>query len=349
MSAFRLQAKNLFLTYPQCPITKQQALAQLLAKVQQWQPSVILVACELHSDGHQHLHAAIQLTLKCRIRAVNRLDLVSENGTNYHGNYQAARNWKNTLLYVTKEDSEPATHGIPDLVVFLAELRKKKNSKLALVAKRFLDDPDTDIHSLCVEMPEMLWRVNQMKDMQAFCRAKKRTSHMMEWNPISIDGLNPSSMRVATWLNLNLFQERAFKQPQMWIHGPPNHGKTSLIAALQKYCRVYVVPLTENWDDNFDDNDIDLVVFDEFKAQRQITWMNGFTDGSTFPVSRRGCAPFLKTKNLPCLVLSNYDISGAYNNRPQDRLAPLLARFEIVDLGTEIFSDTLFDLIQKFQ
>ena len=113
--------------------------------------------------------------------------------------------------------------------------------------------------------------------------------------------------------------------------------------------RVYVVPLTEKWDDSFDDNDYDLVVFDEFKGQRSITWMNGFCDGSPFQVSRRGTAPFLKTKNLPCLVLSNFSIRMAYSKVDNvDRLAPLMARFEEVDLGGPFASDTLFDLIDKF-
>lgn len=308
----------------------------------------MLVSSELHADGELHLHAAVQLERKCDIRNVHHLDL---NGPerSHHGNYQAARNWANTVRYVTKEDREPATFGIPDLAAYLNAVVKKKNSTLALVGRRFLDDPDTDIHSLVVEMPE-LWRlVPDMKTFQAFCRAKKRNADLMTWSPVPLDGLNPSSTTIGEWLNANLFQERAFKQAQMWIHGPPNHGKTSLIAALQKSCRVYVIPMTEKWDDLFDDNDYDLVVFDEFKGQRSITWMNGFTDGSHFPVSRRGTAPFLKTKNLPCIVLSNFSIQGAYSKVDQlERLAPLMARFICVDLGTPLFSDTLFDLINTF-
>ena len=96
MSNFRVQAKNLFLTYPQCPIPKQEALQQLLAKLQLWQPELALVASEFHADGHQHLHAAIQLNRKCNITNAHLLDLNWESANEpldriYHGNYQAVR------------------------------------------------------------------------------------------------------------------------------------------------------------------------------------------------------------------------------------------------------------------
>lgn len=62
---FRLNAKKLFLTYPKCSITKEEALEQLKAKLKHI--SKILVAHELHKDGTDHLHVYINLDKKCNI------------------------------------------------------------------------------------------------------------------------------------------------------------------------------------------------------------------------------------------------------------------------------------------
>lgn len=62
---FRLNAKRLFLTYPKCPIAKENAMEQLKTKFKTI--SKILVAHELHKDGTDHLHVYISLTKKCNI------------------------------------------------------------------------------------------------------------------------------------------------------------------------------------------------------------------------------------------------------------------------------------------
>lgn len=62
---FRLNSKILFLTYPQCPIRKGEALEQLTRLLP------IEKACigeEKHEDGSPHLHAYIKLTRKVNIK-----------------------------------------------------------------------------------------------------------------------------------------------------------------------------------------------------------------------------------------------------------------------------------------
>ncbi len=86
--------------------------------------------------------------------------------------------------------------------------------------------------------------------------------------------------------------------------------------------------------DDYDDNDYDLVVMDEFKGQKSITWMNGFTQGSHFPIHRR-YEGIMKIKNIPIIVLSNYSIEGAYekvNMFNPERLNSLKNRFEVVNV-----------------
>ena len=98
--AFRLSTKTLFLTYPQCPIEKEDALQQL-----QWilpnQITEYVVARENHEDGNHHLHVFLRLDRKCETRNSRFFDLTGEDRT-YHGNYQGARSIKAVIKYVTK-------------------------------------------------------------------------------------------------------------------------------------------------------------------------------------------------------------------------------------------------------
>ena len=100
--------------------------------------------------------------------------------------------------------------------------------------------------------------------------------------------------------------------------------------------RTYSLPLSENWDDLYTD-DVDLVVADEFKGQRRVTWLNAFCDGSVFSVSRRGTAPYLKKKNVPVIILSNYSIPDSFPNCGNMAWSSLHSRFKYVDLTHELF------------
>ena len=76
---FRLHAKNIFLTYPQCPLPKEYALETL--KQLHWtvvQPKYIRVAREEHQDGQPHLHVLIQLTGKCDIHDQRFFDIADD-------------------------------------------------------------------------------------------------------------------------------------------------------------------------------------------------------------------------------------------------------------------------------
>ena len=48
----------------------------------------------------------------------------------------------------------------------------------------------------------------------------------------------------------------------------------------------------------------DVIVLDEFKGQKRIQDLNQWTDGSHFPVKRKGLTPYVKKDNLPFIILS---------------------------------------------
>lgn len=86
-----------FLTYPHCPIPKEQAL-KLLEKhgLEEY-----MIAEEHHKDGTPHLHAYIKLKKKARFDG-NRFNLV-DSGKTYHGDYQACKSIPGAIEYLKKE------------------------------------------------------------------------------------------------------------------------------------------------------------------------------------------------------------------------------------------------------
>lgn len=99
-STFRLNATQLFLTYPQCSLDPTEAL-QLLTEALKKKKRTIseyLIAKEKHKDGNDHLHVWLKLDKKVDIRSASLLDL-----KNHHGNYQSARSSSRVKAYCSKE------------------------------------------------------------------------------------------------------------------------------------------------------------------------------------------------------------------------------------------------------
>lgn len=90
---FRLQAINLFLTYPQCDTLPATVLERIKTGLD---PKWAVVGQEHHEDGSLHLHCCVHLKKKFRTRHADCLDYLAGK----HGNYRAARNLTDVLKYV---------------------------------------------------------------------------------------------------------------------------------------------------------------------------------------------------------------------------------------------------------
>lgn len=99
--SFRINAKSFFITYPQCPKTKEEVKAFLESKAPL---SYYLIGQELHQDGNPHIHAVVTYKRKLNVKSSRFFDL-----DEYHGNVQPARNMQALKVYITKEDPEPLT------------------------------------------------------------------------------------------------------------------------------------------------------------------------------------------------------------------------------------------------
>jgi len=94
--SFRIQAKNIGLTYPKCELPVEHALKAIKEKLEL---EYIIVAQEYHKDGSLHLHALIIAKQKLRISDQRYFDI---NG--FHPNILVPRNVDDWLGYVKKNN-----------------------------------------------------------------------------------------------------------------------------------------------------------------------------------------------------------------------------------------------------
>nr|APB54091.1 rolling circle replication initiator protein [Beet curly top virus] len=101
---FRIQAKNIFLTYPQCSLSKEEALEQIQGIQLSSNKKYIKIARELHEDGQPHLHVLLQLEGKVQITNIRLFDLVSPTrSAHFHPNIQGAKSSSDVKSYVDKD------------------------------------------------------------------------------------------------------------------------------------------------------------------------------------------------------------------------------------------------------
>lgn len=97
---FRVDTQQLFLTYPQCDVTKEELLEWLKNVLGRFERKIdsYIICRELHKDSKPHLHAYIKLDLKLDIRDVTRFDFKG-----HHPNIQGVRSVNNVIAYIAKD------------------------------------------------------------------------------------------------------------------------------------------------------------------------------------------------------------------------------------------------------
>nr|AGH27825.1 AC1 protein [Tomato yellow leaf curl virus] len=101
---FKIYAKNYFLRYPNCSLSKEEALSQLKNLETPTNKKYIKVCRELHENGEPHLHVLIQFEAKYQSKNQRFFDLVSPNrSAHFHPNIQAAKSSTDVKTYVEKD------------------------------------------------------------------------------------------------------------------------------------------------------------------------------------------------------------------------------------------------------
>lgn len=127
-----LQAKKLFLTFPQCTTSAKECLSLIQAKFG-GDLLFAVVSQEDHTDQNgQHLHCLISLSKKYRSKVSTDLDSLVNPPK--HGDYQAVRVEKLVMKYVIKGGAYEA-FGV-DVPAYMIAAEKRQNTKGTIIAKR---------------------------------------------------------------------------------------------------------------------------------------------------------------------------------------------------------------------
>lgn len=342
---YRLSAISTFLTYPKCDYTKELILLCLLSKSHQ-QPEWAVIAREFHADGTPHIHVLVRWRKKLNIRDPSALDYIGRQ----HGNYAPVRNLKATMAYILKSDPEPLFHGpVPRFPTPKASQnggtnRPTKGDEVAELLRA-----GQAISQLASSHPG--YTLLHLKKLQAFqallqMDAQKRMSltHHIRINFPS--AVSPQDHQIFDWVSRHLFdRERPRKAPQLYIFGPCNHGKTSLIDKLCEVSTCYVMPNDEKYDDLWSNDAYDFAVLDEFqKGQKSAQYLNRFSDGQRTNLAVKG-SQVMKTFNIPFIILSNFSPAETIDHRS---LQPFLSRFTVIELTSPIEASQLtFEITPK--
>lgn len=326
VSNFRYSAKHLFATFPKCSLPKQDALD----RINQLYPCEwALVAAEAHADGTPHLHCVIRFTRTYTTRNCSHFDDIA----GQHGNYTAPRNIKAVLAY-TQKDGDFITSGPVPTISDVSSTGRVSPSKaiadLIISGGSLIDCRNFDPGFY-------LTHVKFIKDLIFEVACEKLKLSLLPWPGVEVPETGSDCNKLLhKWLNKNVRKPREFKQPQLYLHGPPNIGKTSFVNTLSKYLSVYHLPTDEDFYDSYSDSTYDIVVLDEFKAQKRITWLNLFLQGGPMTLRKKG-SQIQKLFNIPVIILSNYSLHEAYSNSSQLALSSLYARVEIIEWTTNDF------------
>nr|CAM91945.1 replication associated protein [Tomato leaf curl Antsiranana virus] len=101
---FKIQAKNIFLTYPKCSLTKEHLLSFLQNLSLPTNPKYIKICLEHHQNGEPHLHALIQFEGKLTCTNNRLFDCVHpSSSTCFHPNIQGAKSSSDVKSYLDKD------------------------------------------------------------------------------------------------------------------------------------------------------------------------------------------------------------------------------------------------------
>lgn len=320
-SKFRLYGKNYILTFPQCDTKKELAVERL---EQKWKDDLVgyIVCEEAHADGTPHLHVFLQFSTRINVRDPHFFDFIGGK----HGNYQVCRSVRKSIEYVTKAGN---------YLVKGVDVEKVRKEKTGDKIARMLDSGKSLVEVKTEESGYFLMNKRKIEEYASWVQCENAKKSKLTWIPPKLDDLTDANLQIAEWICKNIRQNRTFKAPQLFITGKPNLGKTSLIGWLSKFLSVYQFPMEEEFYDQYSD-DYDLVVMDEFKGQKKITFLNEFLQGSTMSIRKKG-SQGLKNKNIPVIILSNLTLETCYRKANEDgRLDALRARLLIVEVDSFI-------------
>ncbi len=286
-----------------------------------------IVGHELHKDGNSHLHAFIKCKEKVSINSATQLNVLAAK----QGNYQSVRKELECIKYITK-DNDYIQLGI-NVSEYLEAALAKRSTKSGTIAQMLRDG--ASMHEVENYDPGFyLLHQKAIAEMYTLIANRQIRLGRVDWViPSSNDTMNDADKYIRMWLAINIKKPSEFKQRQLYVYGPPNTGKTTLLLTLEKYLAIYYIPDEDFYDDYFDGM-YDLAVIDEFKGGKTIQFLNKWLQGSKMTLRKKG-SQYVKRQALPTIILSNFSVEQVYMNaieKHQAAVDSLLTRLMVVML-----------------
>lgn len=306
-------AKGWFLTYPHCPLSKEQLLKKIETNAVNHGTSIreYVVCEETHKDGEPHLHAFVKYDR--RLNFNNKYFDVACDGKKYHGNYQVAKSFRAVIDYVKKGGKFISNVNIN------AALQKKSKT---ISVEDFKKDP--------LELLED----GTLKPMQLASFVKNQQIYRM----LQQKRERPPS----DWFTLE-------KQRHFWIAGATNSGKTywlrkQISAEPEAW---FQIPKNNDWVGYQGQKNLYI---DEYRGELSVQQINSVCDGGA-KVNTKGGSTLLNWTCV-VYVLSNYFPREVYRRVSKDTVRTLYSRFKVYamqdhQLGEPIGNDIWEQQLQE--
>lgn len=282
--AFRVNARNLSLTYPRCDIPKEEVLT-LLQKTNFGDFTKYAIAQEHHQDQGLHLHIYLGYSVKKNLTIATCLDLTWR-GLIYHPNIQATRNVTQWLDYLKKED--------PDV---LTNVQRNNFWQDAISATT--EEEARQIISK--EAPKEY--VKSFTSIDAFCRSKKRKtiSFLSKWTPQDFIFIE----EIQEWFDQTT--QNLDRCTLLVIIGKPLIGKTALIRSFGPHVYMRGMWALEALLDA--PEDAKYVVLDDVQLERTfLVSMRPILlgmEGGSWLTDKYKKKTHVDTQGKPCVLISN--------------------------------------------
>jgi len=330
---FQLRNKLIALTYPQCPLDKMLVREKLEALCMKWGPSVVVSQEDHKKTDGQHLHCFIQCDNPISVRDPHFFDIQFDGATDkYTAHIEVVKCAHAYLKYITKQDKDPACTLGFNITKYCEAKENKKVTVSTKIVERVREGATVrEIRNefggfMLLHSKQVTEFISKTHEDVKLNEAKEKWKTVLRFDGDMQINNSLTNARVAGWLNDHLLKEHQFRGENLWIKGPTKCGKTSLVQRLISLgCQVFIVNNEIEFFDGIND-DTQLIVFDEFKAQKKITTMNGLCDGHNCRLNIKG-GTYEVNRPIPVLILSNFTCQEAYHKSDQEHLKTLLGRF----------------------
>jgi len=352
----RWNSITFLLTFPRWEGTE--TLEELLEQLHKWcaerDRDVLeaIIAIEEHEakpkdKGHEngedpgrHIHACFKLDKAFNTQNPAFFDTLF--GTK-HGNIQTCRDYSACQIYCNK-DGNVITFNV-DIEAVVESTRTKKGVKHETVANFCRKEPRT-LQQVDDKFPGYtLQHLNKISSYLKLQDERRRTTKQPYYGidqakTFMLGRTNPNLVRIVGWLNQNLPPAtREHKQKQLWLHGPPNVGKSRLQSQISKYLNALIVANESQWWSGMNQHK-EIIFFDEFTGYKCLTDMKRLLDGSEFPMPIKGELPFIKleSQNIPIIICSNSSPEQVYHNVKEERpieFNGLMERILVIEVTQE--------------